>query len=260
MEKIRLNKYLSDAGVCSRREADSLILQGRVTVDGRKAVTGEKVSVDQQIRVDNREIRQGQPKVLLLLNKPRGIICTAKNQKDNIVDFVNYPIRVYPVGRLDVDSQGLILLTNQGELVNKIMRAGNYHEKEYQVTVDHPVTKEFLSKMAKGVPILGTVTRPCQIKRTGEKSFQIILTQGLNRQIRRMCEDFGYRVVRLNRTRIMNLKLGKLPVGAYREVTSEEWRELQRLLVDSSSVPCRKTGGIYGHSSGENQRAGTKVK
>ena len=144
--------------------------------------------------------------------------------------------------------------------MNKIMRAGNYNEKEYQVTVDHPVTKEFLSKMAKGVPILGTVTRPCQIKRTGEKSFQIILTQGLNRQIRRMCEYFGYRVVRLNRTRIMNLKLGKLPVGAYREVTSEEWRELQRLLVDSSSVPCRKTGGIYGHSSGENQRAGTKVK
>lgn len=259
-EKIRLNKYLSEAGVCSRREADQLILEGRVTVDGRRAVTGERVESGQRILVDGKRVTREERKVLLLFNKPRGIICTAKNQKDNIVDYVNYPIRVYPVGRLDVDSQGLILLTNQGDLVNKIMRAGNYHEKEYLVTVDRPVTEDFLRGMGQGVPILDTVTRPCTVTKTGENSFRIILTQGLNRQIRRMCEYFGYHVVRLNRIRIMNLKLGDLPLGRYREVTPWEMRELRRLLSDSSDMPAAKTGGTYGGSSRKNQRTGTKVK
>ena len=259
-EKIRLNKYLSEIGVCSRREADQLIQEERVMVDGHKAVMGEKVSQDQEILVDNQAVKREEKKVLLLLNKPRGIICTAKNQKDNIVDYINYPIRVYPVGCLDVDSQGLILLTNQGDLVNKIMRAGNYHEKEYLVTVDRPLTEEFLLKMGEGVPILDTVTRPCKVEKTAERSFRIILTQGLNRQIRRMCEYFGYRVVRLNRVRIMNLKLGDLPLGRYREATPREIQELRRLLSDSSDMPAKKTGGTYGHSSRKNQRAGTKVK
>ena len=233
METIRLNKFLSEAGVCSRREADQRIREGRVTVDGRRAVPGEKVTREQVILLDGKAVVREERKVLLLMNKPRGIICTAKNQKDNIVDYVNYPIRVYPVGRLDVNSQGLILLTNQGELMNQILKAGNFHEKEYLVTVDRPVTSEFLDGMSRGVPILGTVTRPCTVTKTGENSFRIVLTQGLNRQIRRMCEFFGYRVVKLNRIRILNLKLGNLPLGKYREATPEEMRKLERILSAS---------------------------
>lgn len=260
MEKIRLNKYLSEAGVCSRREADRLIAEGRILVDGHKPSAGEKVCRDQKILVDGRAVQAQERRVLLLCNKPRGIICTAKNQKDNIVDFVNYPIRVYPVGRLDVDSQGLILLTNQGDLVNKIMRAGNYHEKEYLVKVDRPVTEEFIRKMGQGVPILNTVTRPCQVEQTGRRRFRIILTQGLNRQIRRMCEYLGYRVTELKRVRIMNLELGDLPVGQYREATAREWEELQRMLAGSRSAPGRQTGGANGRSGGKNQRTGTKAE
>lgn len=238
-DKIRLNKYLSEAGVCSRREADRLIQEGKVTVDGRIALMGERVSESQRILVNRRPVEREERRVLLLLNKPRGVICTAKNQKNNIVEFVNYPIRVYPVGRLDVDSQGLILLTNQGDLVNKIMRAGNYHEKEYLVTVDKKITAGFLKKMGGGVPILDTVTRPCRVERIDQKSFRIVLTQGLNRQIRRMCEYLGYQVVRLKRVRIMNLELGDLPTGGFREATEEEWRGLLRLLEHSSSAPAR---------------------
>lgn len=238
MEEIRLNKWLSEHGICSRREADRLIEQGKVLVDGRVARMGEKVRDGQEICCDKKVVSQvgmntDRPRsVLLMVNKPRGIVCTTsdKDRAENIIEFVNYPERVYPVGRLDKDSEGLILLTNQGDLVNKIMRARNGHEKEYEVTVNRPVTEEFLHAMRSGVPILDTVTRPCQVKKTGEYSFKIILTQGLNRQIRRMCDYLGYQVVTLKRIRIMNLTLGTLKTGEWREVTRKEENDLKRLL------------------------------
>ena len=211
---MRLNKYLSDAGVCSRREADRLVQDGKVTVDGKTAVLGMQIEEGQEIWVNGKEVRREEKKVLLLFHKPRGIECTANPKvKNNVISYIDYPIRIYYIGRLDKDSEGLLLLTNQGELVNKMMRAGNCHEKEYLVTVDKPVTDDFIRKMSCGVPILGTVTRKCYVEKTGEKSFRIILTQGLNRQIRRMCEYLGYRVKRLKRVRVMNLELGSLPAG-----------------------------------------------
>ena len=237
----RLNKYLSDAGVCSRRQADRYVEEGRVTIDGEKAELGQKVLPGQQICVDGKPIRISHKRVLLAVNKPRGIVCTTqKKEKDNIVDFIHYPERIYPVGRLDKDSEGLILMTNDGELMNEILKARNGHEKEYQVKVDKPVTKQFLRKMAQGVPILDTVTRPCKVRQTGTCSFRIILTQGLNRQIRRMCEALGYRVRELKRIRIMNINLGDLPEGQYRDVTETEFRELERLTGRRSVWKNRK--------------------
>ncbi len=229
---MRLNKYLSDAGVCSRREADRFIEEGRVTVDGKPAVQGMQVEDFQEIKVDGKAIKREEKKVVLVFYKPKGIECTANPKvKKNVISYINYPIRVYYVGRLDKDSEGLLFLTNQGELVNQIMKAGSYHEKEYLVTVDRPVTEEFLQKMREGVPILGTVTRKCKVERESEKAFRITLTQGLNRQIRRMCNYLGYEVVKLKRIRIMNIELGNLPVGSYREATKKELEELKRQIA-----------------------------
>lgn len=234
---MRLNKYLSDAGICSRREADRLVQEGKILVDGKAAVLGMQIEEGQEILVNGKAVRREEKKVLLLFHKPRGIECTANPKiKNNVISYIDYPIRIYYIGRLDKDSEGLLLLTNQGELVNKMMRAGNCHEKEYLVTVDKPVTEDFIKKMSKGVPVLGTVTRKCRVEKTGEKTFRIILTQGLNRQIRRMCEYLGYRVKRLKRIRVMNLELGDLPVGQYREAEKKELEDLKSLIQDSSET------------------------
>ena len=228
---IRINKYLSEAGVCSRREADRMIEQGRITVDGKPAVAGQKVEEGQAIFVDDNSVNPTKERIVLAFNKPLGIVCTtSKKEKDNIIDYLDYPERIYPVGRLDKNSEGLILLTNDGELMDEILRARNYHEKEYEVTVNRPVTNVFLKKMSEGVPILDTVTRPCKVRRTGEKTFRIILTQGLNRQIRRMCEALDYRVRHLKRVRIMNITLGNLPVGKYRILGEKELKQLREGL------------------------------
>ena len=229
MESIRINKYLSEAGVCSRREADKLIKEGRVSINGSHALLGSVVSEGDEVQVDENIIVRSAKKVLIAFNKPRGIVCTTKDPKSkdvNIVEYINHPERIFPVGRLDKDSEGLILLSNDGDLSNKIMKARNYHEKEYEVEVDKPFDDEFIKKMSEGVPILDTVTRRCKLKRTGKMSFNIILTQGLNRQIRRMCEYFGYKVVKLKRIRIMNIRLGNIKPGTYRNVTEEEYNEL----------------------------------
>ena len=231
MEEMRLNKYLSEVGVCSRREADRLVEAGRVTVDGILAVMGQKVTGEECIEIDRKSIKKEEEKVLLAFNKPRGVVCTtSKKDKNNIVDFINYGKRIYPIGRLDKDSEGLILLTNQGELVDKILRGSNFHEKEYIVTVNKKITPEFLRAMSSGVPILDTITRPCEIEQIGPKTFRIILTQGLNRQIRRMCEYFEYRVLELTRVRVMNIRLGRLKSGTYRKVAGKELEELMDLL------------------------------
>lgn len=234
--EIRLNKYLSDAGVCSRREADRLIESGKVTVDGKRAEMGMKVTENQVVCVGKKQIKPKDEMVLIAVNKPVGIVCTEeKREKNNIIDFLKYPTRITYIGRLDKDSEGLILMTNNGDIINKMMRAGNEHEKEYIVTVNKPITDEFLEKMANGVPILDTVTRKCKIEKIGKFKFRIILTQGLNRQIRRMCEYCGFKVTRLVRVRVMNIKLGDLKVGQYRNVTEKEIAELYELIKDSSN-------------------------
>lgn len=235
-EELRLNKMLSDMGICSRRQADELIAAGKVTVDGQVAVTGMKVTRESKIIVAGKEAKQDRSLVLIALNKPRGIVCTTdRREPDNVIDFLHYPKRIFPIGRLDKDSEGLLLLTNDGDIVNKILRAGNHHEKEYIVTVNQPLTPAFLKGMAAGVPILDTVTAPCKITATGKCEFRIVLTQGLNRQIRRMCEYFGYKVLTLKRVRIMNVLLGHLKTGDFRNVTDKELSELKRLLEASSS-------------------------
>ena len=229
MEAVRINKYLSEAGVCSRRGADRLIEEGRVSVNGNQAFLGSVVKNSDEVRVDGNLVTPIIKKVLIAFNKPRGIVCTTADPKSkdvNIIEYINYPERIFPVGRLDKDSEVLILLSNDGDLSNKIMKARNFHEKEYEVEVDKPFDDEFLKKMSEGVPILDTITRKCTLKRTGKTSFNIILTQGLNRQIRRMCEYFGYKVVRLKRIRIMNIKLGNLKSGTYRNITDKEYEEL----------------------------------
>lgn len=236
--EIRLNKFLSDAGVCSRREADRLIESGQVTVDGKRAETGMKVTEANVVRVGKKEVKpKGKDEmVLLAVNKPVGIVCTEeKREKNNIIDFLKYPTRITYIGRLDKDSEGLILMTNNGDIINKMMRAGNEHEKEYKVTVDKPITDEFIEKMSSGVPILNTITRKCKVEKIGKYTFRIILTQGLNRQIRRMCEYFGYKVTRLQRLRVMNIKLGDLKPGTYRHVSEEEIKVLYELIKDSSN-------------------------
>ena len=229
MEAVRINKYLSEAGVCSRRGADRLIEEGRVSVNGTLAFLGSVVKNSDEVRVDGNLVKPVIKKVLIAFNKPRGIVCTTADPKSkdvNIIEYINYTERIFPVGRLDKDSEGLILLSNDGDLSNKIMKAKNFHEKEYEVEVDKPFDDEFLKRMSEGVPILDTITRKCTLKRTGKTSFNIILTQGLNRQIRRMCEYFGYKVVRLKRIRIMNIKLGSLKSGTYRNITDKEYEEL----------------------------------
>ena len=239
-EGIRINKFLSEAGVCSRREADRQVENGNVTIDGKIAVMGERIFDGQKVCFMGKEVTLEEEKILLAVHKPAGIVCTAeKREKNNIVDFIHYPKRIYPVGRLDKDSTGLILMTNQGELVNKIMRAGNMHEKEYIVTVNKPVTDAFLRGMSGGVPLveLGVTTRKCKVERLGKRKFKIILTQGYNRQIRRMCEYFGYRVEELQRVRIMNIHLGDLAPGTYRKLTTKEYTELMHMLAHSKSVP-----------------------
>lgn len=239
---IRINKYLSEAGVCSRRAADQLIEAGKVKVNGLTATIGTKVKNLDQVEVEGKVVRPESKMVLIAVNKPAGIVCTAeKREVNNIIDFINYPIRIYPIGRLDKESQGLILMTNNGDLVNKIMRAGNLHEKEYIVTVNKDVTEEFLEGMRNGVPILDTVTRPCVVEKVGKRKIRMILTQGLNRQIRRMCEYFDYRVIALKRTRIMNIELGDLKMGAYRFLTETENNQLMKELENSSSSPIQYT-------------------
>jgi 23S rRNA pseudouridine2604 synthase len=233
---VRINKFLSEAGVCSRREADRKIAEGRVSIDGRTAEPGDRVLAGQAVLVDGTEVKKEEKLVLLALFKPAGIVCTAeKREKNNVIDFLNYPLRVYPVGRLDKDSEGLLLMTNNGDIVNKMMRAGNYHEKEYIVTVNRPISDPFLRGMRGGVPLveLGVTTRKCRVEKLSNRQFRIVLTQGLNRQIRRMCEYFGYRVEKLVRVRIMNIELGDLKPGEYREVTGAEYNELQKLIRNS---------------------------
>ena len=233
--KTRINKYLSEVGYCSRRAADKLIDQGRITVNGAVPEMGTKVSTADDVRVDGVSVAPKQDKrVYLAFHKPVGIVCTTDTrvEPDNIIDFIGYPTRIFPIGRLDKPSEGLIFLTNDGDIVNKILRARNNHEKEYIVTLNRPVTEAFVRKMSAGVPILDTVTRPCRVEKLSKFVVRIVLTQGLNRQIRRMCEHLEYRVTKLKRVRIMNVKLD-VPVGKWRDLTAAEFGELERLCEES---------------------------
>lgn len=235
---VRINKFFSEIGYCSRREADKLITQKRVTINGKVAEMGSKVSHRDQICLDGVLISgKANKQVYIAFNKPRGIVCTTdtKGEKNNIIDYINHQERIFPIGRLDKDSQGLILLTNDGDIVNKILRAKNNHEKEYLVTVKKPITKDFIKKMANGVPILDTVTKKCFVEQIDKFRFRIILTEGLNRQIRRMCEHLGNTVIELERYRIMNINLN-IPLGKWRNLSKKELSELNKLLSGSSKV------------------------
>lgn len=235
---VRINKYLSEAGFCSRRAADKLIEEGRVTINGVVPEMGTKIVEGDTVRVDGKLVSPPREKaVYIAFHKPVGVVCTTdtKAEKDNIIDYIGYPKRIFPIGRLDKMSEGLIFLTSDGDIVNKILRARNHHEKEYLVTVNAPVTPEFLRAMRNGVPILDTITRKCHVEQTGERRFKIILTQGLNRQIRRMCEHLGYHVTRLVRTRIMGIRLD-LPVGAWRHLTPVEMSQLLHEIAGSSKT------------------------
>lgn len=237
---VRINKFLSEAGVCSRREADRQVELGNVKIDGKVAVMGEKIMPGQKVEYNGKVVTKEEEMILLAFNKPVGIVCTAeKREKNNVIDYINYPKRIYPVGRLDKDSQGLLLLTNNGDIVNKIMRSGNMHEKEYIVKVNKPISDSFIRGLAGGVPLveLNATTRKCFVKKESKYTFRIILTQGMNRQIRRMCEYFGYRVEELQRIRIMNINLGDLKPGEYRKVSEKEYKELEKLIKNSSSKP-----------------------
>lgn len=237
-ESVRINKFLSEVGYCSRRAADKLIEQGRVTINGVVPEMGTKVLPGDDVAVDGKSVVQVDKKhVYIAFNKPIGIVCTTDRrvEENNIIDFINYPTRIFPIGRLDKPSEGLILLTDDGDIVNKILRARNNHEKEYIVSVHKPVTSDFIENMAAGVPILDTMTRECEVEQTGKYEFRIILTQGLNRQIRRMCEYFDYEVIRLKRIRIMNIELD-IPQGKYRDLTDAELTELNRLIGDSTKT------------------------
>lgn len=238
-KETRINKYLSEVGYCSRRAADKLIAEGRVTINGEVPQMGTKVSGNDEVRVDGQIISEPKDKsVYLAFHKPVGIVCTTDTrvEKDNIIDFIGYPKRIFPIGRLDKPSEGLIFLTNDGDIVNKILRARNHHEKEYVVTVDKPITEPFLERMRNGVPILDTVTRKCNVEKIGKYQFKIVLTQGLNRQIRRMCEYLDYKVMKLKRIRIMNINLD-IAVGTWRDLTAKELQEIHRLVSTSSKTP-----------------------
>lgn len=237
-EPTRINKYLSEIGYCSRRAADKLIEERRVTINGKIPEVGTKVMPGDEIHVDGKPLKT--PKdthTYILLNKPIGIVCTTdtKSEKNNIVDFINHPKRIFPIGRLDKDSQGLILLTSDGDIVNKILRAGNNHEKEYIVSVNKPITKEFIRRMGSGIPILGTMTKKCKVEQISRFTFRIILTQGLNRQIRRMCQFLNYEVTDLQRIRIMNLTLD-IPVGKWRDLSNSELNTILKLVESSSKT------------------------
>lgn len=237
-KQTRINKYLSEMGYCSRRAADKLIEQGRVTINGNVPEMGTKVTEGDEVRVNGELISKPADKpVYLAFNKPIGIVCTTDTrvEKDNIIDFINYPTRIFPIGRLDKPSEGLIFLTNDGDIVNKILRARNHHEKEYVVTVDKPITERFLQRMRNGIPILDTTTRKCDVEQLSKYEFKIILTQGLNRQIRRMCEYLYYNVTKLKRVRIMNVSLD-IPVGKWRDLSPEELAEINRLVANSSKT------------------------
>ncbi len=234
----RINKYLSEIGYCSRRAADNLILQKRVTINGAVPEIGTKIVIGDIVRVDGKVVSATEERpVYIAFNKPVGIVCTTdiKAEKNNIIDYIKYPKRIFPIGRLDKPSEGLILLTSDGDIVNKILRARNNHEKEYIVTVNKPVTPEFLKKMRSGVPVLDTITRTCKVEQLGRNRFNIVLTQGLNRQIRRMCDFLDYNVVKLKRVRIMNINLD-LPVGKWRYLSEEEMDEINRLIATSSKT------------------------
>jgi 23S rRNA pseudouridine2604 synthase len=239
MEKTRINKYLSEVGYCSRRAADKLLEEGRIKINGEIPEMGTKVSDEDVIEVDGKTIREQEEedKVYIAFNKPVGIVCTtdAKREKNNIIDYINHPKRIFPIGRLDKPSEGLILLTNDGDIVNKILRSRNNHGKEYIVRVDKPLNPKFLDKMRNGVPILDTVTKKCEVEKIDDMNFRIVLTQGLNRQIRRMCEYLGYEVKKLKRIRVLNIKLD-LPVGKWRDLTEEELANLNKLLEGSSKT------------------------
>ncbi len=237
-QSIRINKYLSEVGYCSRRAADKLIEEARVTINGKVPEKGTKITPGDEVRVDGEQITKPEKKsVYLAFNKPIGIVCTTdtKVEKNNIIDFINYPERIFPIGRLDKPSEGLIFLTNDGDIVNKILRARNQHEKEYIVTVNKPISSEFIQKMGNGVPILDTITRKCKVTQLSKYQFKIVLTQGLNRQIRRMSEYLGYRVTKLKRIRIMNIDLD-IPVGKWRDLTPSELIEINRLVARSSKT------------------------
>ncbi|MGG4626741.1 23S rRNA pseudouridine(2604) synthase RluF [Serratia odorifera] len=258
---IRLNKYISESGICSRRDADRYIEQGNVFINGKRVALGDRVFPGDVVKVNGQliEPRNEDNLIFIALNKPVGVVSTTEDgEKDNIVDFVNHSTRIFPIGRLDKDSQGLIFLTNHGDLVNKILRAGNDHEKEYLVTVNKPVTDEFIHGLGAGVPMLGTVTKKCKVKKVAPFVFRIVLVQGLNRQIRRMCEHFGYEVTKLERTRIMNVGLAGLPLGEWRDLTDDELVELFKLIEDSSSEakPAKKAKPAVKKpaSSGNGQR------
>ena len=235
----RINKYLSEVGYCSRRAADRLIEEGKVTINGIVPEIGTKVEEGDYVEVEGQRVEKlkKQKKIYLIFNKPAGIVCTTnrREEPDNIIDFIKYPSRIFPIGRLDKPSEGLIFLTNDGDIVNKILRARNNHEKEYIVKVNRPINSEFIKRMSNGVEILDTITKNCVAKQLGPRNFKIILTQGLNRQIRRMCEALGYRVRSLKRIRIMNIKLD-LPTGEYREFSKEELQELNGLIENSSKT------------------------
>lgn len=240
---VRINKFLSEAGICSRREADRQIELQNVTIDGRIAVAGDRVCDGQLVRFQGKVVSKEEEEILIAFHKPTGIVCTSeKREKNNVIDYLNYPKRIYPIGRLDKDSEGLLLLTNNGDIVNKMMRSGNKHEKEYIVTVNKSISDSFISGMANGVPLveLNTTTRKCKVEKLSNRRFKIVLTQGLNRQIRRMCEYFGYRVEKLERVRIMNIELGDLEVGRYRNLTNEEYDTLMKMISNSSNAPYAK--------------------
>ncbi len=234
---IRINKFISNSGKCSRRDADKLISEGCVTINGTKAVPGSVVLDGDVVHINGETVAKPPEKVYLAYNKPAGIICTSdRSIRDNIIDAVGYPETIFTVGRLDRSSTGLILLTNDGDIVNRILRAGNKHEKEYHVTVDKPVDSDFVRRMSEGIPILGTVTAKCKVRKTGPNAFIIILTQGLNRQIRRMCEYLGFEVMTLHRTRIVNIGISTLKPGRWRYLTFKELRELKQLIAGSENV------------------------
>ena len=234
---VSLNKYISSTGICSRREADKWIADGKVTINGNVAIKGNRVSQGDVVKINGKKLHSKPKRIYLAFNKPIGIVCTTDTkEKNNIIDYINHPQRLFPIGRLDKPSQGLIFLTNDGDIVNKILRAGNNHDKQYVVAVDKKITQEFIDKMSKGVPILNTITKKCKVNKLSETTFEIILTQGLNRQIRRMCEYLGYQVKSLKRIRIMNVPLGNMKIGQWRELTVKEMDEINQLVADSSGT------------------------
>ncbi|KAF9658059.1 23S rRNA pseudouridine(2604) synthase RluF [Tenacibaculum sp. SSH1-16] len=245
---INLNKYISSTGICSRREAERFITEGRVTINGNPTQLGNRVHEGDVVKIDGKPLKAKPKTIHIALNKPKGIVCTTDSkERKNIVKFVGHPQRLFPIGRLDKPSEGLIFLTNDGDIVNKILRAGNNHEKEYIVTVNKPFDERFIKRMSNGIPILGTVTKKCKVERINDTTFKIILIQGLNRQIRRMCEYLGYDVKKLKRTRIMNVTLGSLKVGEWRELSSKEMDEINKLVAGSSKT--------YEEAEKKNQKA-----